>query len=43
MTQDLQSDPAALQTISTAHPLGGMSDPDDVAREAVFLASDDAG
>ncbi|OCL05655.1 dehydrogenase with different specificitie [Glonium stellatum] len=42
MTQNLQSDEAALQTINAAHPFGGMGEPEDVARVAVFLASDDA-
>lgn len=42
MTQNLQSDPDKLAAINAAHPLGGMGDPKDVARAAVFLASDDA-
>ena len=41
MTQNLQSQPASLATINAAHPFGGMGDPKDVARAAVFLASDD--
>jgi NAD(P)-dependent dehydrogenase (short-subunit alcohol dehydrogenase family) len=41
MTQNLQSQPESLVTINASHPLGGMGDPEDVARAAVFLASDD--
>jgi NAD(P)-dependent dehydrogenase (short-subunit alcohol dehydrogenase family) len=41
MTQNLQSQPESLATINASHPLGGMGDPEDVARAAVFLASDD--
>jgi NAD(P)-dependent dehydrogenase (short-subunit alcohol dehydrogenase family) len=41
MTQNLQSNPAVLETISDAHPLGGMGSPEDVARAAVVFASDD--
>lgn len=41
MTQNLQSQPESLAKINAAHPLGGMGDPEDVARAAVFLASDD--
>jgi NAD(P)-dependent dehydrogenase (short-subunit alcohol dehydrogenase family) len=41
MTQNLQSVPESLATINASHPLGGMGDPEDVARAAVFLASDD--
>lgn len=32
----------ALQTTNDAHPFGGMGSPEDVARVAIFLASDDA-
>ncbi|KAF2193690.1 NAD(P)-binding protein [Zopfia rhizophila CBS 207.26] len=32
----------ALQTINDAHPFGGMGQPEDVARVAVFIRSDDA-
>jgi NAD(P)-dependent dehydrogenase (short-subunit alcohol dehydrogenase family) len=42
MTQNLQSNPELLKTIDDAHPLGGMGDPEDVARMAVVLASSDA-
>ncbi|KAF2757763.1 NAD(P)-binding protein [Pseudovirgaria hyperparasitica] len=42
MTQNLQSEPEILASISAAHPLGGMGNPEDVARAAVFLASSDA-
>ncbi|KAF2458538.1 hypothetical protein BDY21DRAFT_283787 [Lineolata rhizophorae] len=42
MTQNLQGDAEVLKGINAAHPLGGMGDPEDVARAAVFLASDDA-
>lgn len=41
MTQNLQNDPEAYTTINRAHPFGGMGHPADVARAAVFLASDD--
>ena len=43
MTQNLQSQPESLAKINAAHPFGGMGDPEDVARAAVFLASDDVG
>ncbi|KAI6862065.1 hypothetical protein KC343_g5908 [Hortaea werneckii] len=42
MTQNLQNDGRMLAEITKAHPFGGMGDPDDVARVAVFLASEDA-
>lgn len=42
MTQNLQSDPALLAETDKAHPFGGMGSVEDVARAAVFLASDDA-
>ncbi|XTI94915.1 hypothetical protein V2W45_1442983 [Cenococcum geophilum] len=42
MTQNLQSDPAALRTINAAHPFGRIGEPEDVARVAVFFAGDDA-
>ncbi|KAI7563671.1 hypothetical protein KC343_g21695, partial [Hortaea werneckii] len=42
MTQNLQNDGRLLAEITKAHPFGGMGDPDDVARAAVFLASEDA-
>jgi NAD(P)-dependent dehydrogenase (short-subunit alcohol dehydrogenase family) len=41
MTQNLQNDPVKQAEIDKAHPLGGMGDPDDVARAALFLASED--
>ncbi|KAJ9662707.1 hypothetical protein H2201_005991 [Coniosporium apollinis] len=41
MTQNIQSYPEAQRAIDAAHPLGGMGNPEDVARVAVFLASDD--
>jgi NAD(P)-dependent dehydrogenase (short-subunit alcohol dehydrogenase family) len=43
MTQNIQNDEAALAEINRAHPFGGMGCPEDVAKAAVFLASDDAG
>ena len=47
MTQNLHGDPRRRREIERAHPWGseggGMGDPEDVARAAVFLASDDVG
>jgi NAD(P)-dependent dehydrogenase (short-subunit alcohol dehydrogenase family) len=43
MTQNIQNDEAALAEINRAHPFGGMGDPADVAKAAVFLASDEVG
>ena len=42
MTQNLQNDPTSLQKLNDRHVFGGMGSPEDVARVAVFLASDDA-
>ncbi|KAF2840069.1 NAD(P)-binding protein [Patellaria atrata CBS 101060] len=42
MTQNIQNNPESLDRINAAHPLGGMGEPADVARVAVFLASGDA-
>lgn len=42
MTQNLQALPDVLKQIESAHPFGGMGDPEDVARAAVFLVSRDA-
>lgn len=41
MTQNLQNDPQSQLAIDKAHPFGGMGSPEDVARAALFLASDD--
>lgn len=41
MTQNLQNDLAKQAEIDKAHPLGGMGRPEDVARAALFLASDE--
>jgi len=41
MTQNLQNDEAAQADIDARHPFGGMGDPADVAKVALFLASDD--
>ena len=41
MTQNLQNDPQAQAEIDKAHPFGGMGRVEDVAKAAVFLASDD--
>ena len=42
MTQNLQSDPQMYERMNELHPFGGMGEVQDVARAAVFLASDDA-
>jgi NAD(P)-dependent dehydrogenase (short-subunit alcohol dehydrogenase family) len=43
MTMNLQGDPGSKSVIEGKHPLGGkLGNGDDVARAAVFLASDDA-
>lgn len=42
MTRNLQSDPTLLEATNKSHPFGGMGEVGDVARAAVFLASDDA-
>ena len=41
MTINLQNSPDSLAQINAAHPFGGMGDAEDVAKVAVFLASDD--
>jgi NAD(P)-dependent dehydrogenase (short-subunit alcohol dehydrogenase family) len=42
MTQNLQNDEEKRAEVDRAHPLGGMGDVRDVAKAAVFLASEDA-
>ncbi|TKA37795.1 hypothetical protein B0A54_09797 [Friedmanniomyces endolithicus] len=42
MTQNLQNDPASFAEINKAHPFGGMGRTEDVAKAAVFFASEDA-
>lgn len=42
MTQEFHSNKEALEEISKLHPLRGMGEVEDVAKAAVFLASDDA-
>ncbi|KAH7053171.1 hypothetical protein B0J12DRAFT_47087 [Macrophomina phaseolina] len=41
MTQNHQDDGPAQAKVDEAHPFGGMGEPEDVARVAVMLASDD--
>ncbi|KAK7724527.1 hypothetical protein SLS57_004282 [Botryosphaeria dothidea] len=41
MTQNHQDDGPAQAKVDDAHPFGGMGEPEDVARVAVVLASDD--
>lgn len=44
MTQNLQSEEAALKEIESKHPFGGkLVEPDEVAKAALFLASDECG
>lgn len=43
MTQNIQNDPEQQAAIDRAHPFGGMGSPEDVAKAAVFLASDEVG
>ncbi|KAF2138448.1 uncharacterized protein K452DRAFT_300988 [Aplosporella prunicola CBS 121167] len=42
MTANHQNDPEARAKRDAMHPFGGMGDPDDAARAALVLASDDA-
>ena len=42
LTENLFSDPVRTAAFTALHPLGRMGEPEDVARAAVFLASDDA-
>jgi len=42
MTRNLQNDPELYEKSMEAHPFGGMGEVEDVARAAVFLASEDA-
>ena len=42
MTRNLQNDPELYEKTMAAHPFGGMGEVEDVARAAVFLASEDA-
>ena len=42
MTAGLTSDPAARARIESLHPMGRMGRPEEVARAALYLASDDA-
>ena len=42
MTRGLTSDPAARARIESLHPMGRMGRPEEVARAALYLASDDA-
>ncbi|WPH03397.1 putative short-chain dehydrogenase/reductase SDR, NAD(P)-binding domain superfamily [Acrodontium crateriforme] len=41
MTQNLQNSAELRAEIDARHPFGGMGDPNDVAKAALFLASDD--
>ena len=42
MTRGLTADPAARARIESLHPMGRMGRPEEVARAALYLASDDA-
>ena len=42
MTQSLRDDPPTLQFLNDAHPFKGLGEPEDIAKVALFLASDDA-
>lgn len=42
MLKDVASDEAVQARLASRHPFKGLGDPEDVAKAAVFLASDDA-
>lgn len=43
MTDGILADPNMNQLITAMQPFKGLGEPEDIARIAVFLASDDAG
>jgi len=42
MTNDILEDPTMNQMIASMQPFKGLGEPEDIARVAVFLASEDA-
>jgi len=42
MTRSILENPEAMAYLEEKHPFRGFGEPEDIARAAVFLASDDA-